>query len=234
MNGLNREHDRWREELSAYVLGSLSPAEAAECEHHIGECELCRAEVRWLAPAVDRLPQSVPRVEPPPRLRERLLSEAREDARAAGSGSSSRSLRSRWLGGPSGLRPLTGVAAILLLCAVIAGYVIGNGGSGEHKASTIVAGHAPGVTATVIRQGDAATLKLANVHGLPSQRVLEAWVRRDGDVQPVHALFVPNRDGRAQTTIDNMQGVETVMVTAEPAGGSESPTSAPIVTVSIE
>ena len=233
MSGLNREHERWREELSAYVLDALEPQEAAECELHVEDCDLCQTEVRWLAPAVDRLPQSVPRIEPPPRLRERLLSEAREDARAKGS-AAPRPMRGRWFGEVSGLRPLTGLAAILLLCAAVAGYVIGNGGSGEHEASTIVAGHAPGVTATIIRQGDTATLKLANVHRLQRQRVLEAWVRRGGDIEPVRALFVPDRAGRAQTAIDDMRGVETVMVTAEPAGGSKSPTSAPIVTVPIE
>ena len=132
------------------------------------------------------------------------------------------------------MRPFAGLAAVLLVGAAIGGYLIGNGDSGGKGASTIVAGHAPGVTAALVREGDRATLKLANVHKLPRQSVLEAWVQRDGAVEQVPALFVPDRDGRAQTTIGDMRGVETVMVTAEPAGGSDSPTSAPIVTVPIE
>jgi anti-sigma-K factor RskA len=232
MSELNHEHERWREELPAYVLGALDEREIEECERHVRDCQPCQAELRWLRPAVDRLPHGLPYLEPPPQLRERLLSEAREDARVAGSTTAPRVARGRRLGGLS-LRPLAGFAAILLLCAAIAGYVIGNGGSGE-EASTTVAGHAPGVVASVVRQGETATLKLTNVHELPKRRVLEAWVRRDGDIEPVRALFVPDREGRAETTIANMQGVETVMVTAEPAGGSASPTSAPIVTVPIE
>lgn len=235
MSDSNQEHERWQAELSAYVLGALDPAEAAECERHLAACDRCRAEARWLGPAVDRLPQGVPLLEPPAHLRERLMAEVREDARAH-SAARPRPARGRWLGGakPMAMRPLAGLAAVLLVCAAVAGYLIGNGGSGGEHATTIVAGHPPGVTAAVVRRGDSATLNLANVHRLPPRRVLEAWVRRDGNVEPVRALFAPDRDGRAQTTIGDMRGVETVMVTAEPAGGSDSPTSAPIVTVPIQ
>jgi anti-sigma-K factor RskA len=86
----------------------------------------------------------------------------------------------------------------------------------------------------MVREGDAATLRLANVHDLPPDRVLEAWVRRDGEVEPVRGLFVPDRRGRASAMIPDMQGVDAVMVTAEPRGGSEAPTSAPMVTARIE
>ena len=48
------------------------------------------------------------------------------------------------------------------------------------------------------------------------------------------ALFVPDHEGRAQTAIGDMGGVDLVMVTTEPQGGSRSPTSSPIVTVAID
>ena len=63
--------------------------------------------------------------------------------------------------------------------------------------------------------------------------MLEAWVERDGKVEAVPALFVPDRHGEAETTIEDMTGVETVMVTKEPSGGSETPTGEPIVTMSV-
>ena len=78
-----------------------------------------------------------------------------------------------------------------------------------------------------------ATLRLANVHQLPNDRALEAWVRRGGRVVAVRSLFVPDREGRASTTIPDLSGVDVVMVTAEPRGGSASPTSAPMVTVKL-
>jgi hypothetical protein len=87
------------------------------------------------------------------------------------------------------------------------------------------------VTAKMIGEGDAGTLRLANVRQLPPNRVLEAWIQRDGEVTPVRTLFVPDSEGRASTTIPDTRGVEVVMVTAEPPGGSKSPTAAPIVTL---
>ncbi len=48
------------------------------------------------------------------------------------------------------------------------------------------------------------------------------------------SLFVPDRRGIVTTAIRKMAGVDEVMVTAEPAGGSAAPTSAPAVDVSME
>lgn len=240
------DHDRWRDDLAAYMLGALEPEQAVELERHAEGCERCSSEMRWLTPAVEALPEAVERLEPPPELRSRLMAEVGADARAASAraGSAEGGIGHRiraWLhdlgSGPMGLRPVVGFAAAILVVAAVAGYAIGggigSGSSGGEGTSTIVAGHAPGVTAKVIRQGDGGTLELADVHKLPSDRVLEAWVRREGEVEPVPALFAPDREGRASTTIADMHGVDLVMVTTEPAGGSPAPTSSPIVEIPI-
>lgn len=233
-----QDHERWQEDVAAYMLGALEPEQAAEFERHLEGCERCRSEVRWFGAAVESLPESVPRREPAPDLRERLMAEVRTDAResAAAAGGEGRGRRfPAWLRGRGahGWRPLAGLAAIALLLVAFAGYQIGNGGGGTEPKSTIVAGQAPGVTAKVERSGDSAQLRLANVKPLPEERVLEAWVQREGEVEPVEALFVPDREGNASTMIPDMDGVEVVMVTREPAGGTEAPTSTPIVTIPI-
>ena len=231
------EHDRFSENLAAYVLGALEPEEATELERHAEQCERCRSELRWLEPAVRSLPESVERREPPRELRRRLMEEVRDDARRAPApaldGGRERSgARSRRFG--LGWRPLAGIAAVALAAVAVAGYEIGSDGSGDNGAtSTVVAGHAPGVTAKMVSEGDGGTLRLANVKQLPDGRVLQAWVERAGEIEAVPALFVPDREGRASTTIADMEGVETVMVTSEPSGGSRAPTSAPIVTMAI-
>jgi hypothetical protein len=56
-------------------------------------------------------------------------------------------------------------------------------------------------------------------------------VRRGKRIESAKTLFVPNRDGTATAVIDHMHGVNAVMVTAEPRGGSNYPTSEPIVSV---
>jgi anti-sigma-K factor RskA len=238
-------HERWSEDVAAYLLGALEPAETAELERHAEGCERCQAEIRWITPAVDALPECVERLEPPRELRERVMAEVRFDAEPeavftddpAAAGIFGRA--SNWLrelgSGPMGLRPVVGFAAAILVVAAVAGFAIGGGiGSDSGQTSTVVSGKAPGVTAKVISSDSGGTLHLANVKQIPDDRVLEAWVQRDGEVEPVEALFVPNSKGQASTELPDMDGVEVVMVTTEPKGGSKSPTSAPIVTVSVQ
>jgi anti-sigma-K factor RskA len=121
----------------------------------------------------------------------------------------------------------------VLILAVVAGYAIRGGDSGG-GATTVLAGRAPAVTARLTMREGSAMLRLANVHRLPDGRVLEAWVQRGGEIERAGGLFVPDRAGRATAMIPDMRGVEAVMVTAEPQGGSERPTSPPMVTAKIE
>ncbi len=229
------DHSRWSEDIAAYMLGALVADEAAALEHHLAECGRCREELRWLTPAVQLLPEAVERRDPPRRLRESLMAEVRADAKGARSKGAGerRSWLPAWLHG-RGLRVATGFAVVALVVAAVAGYEIGKGGSGEGGgASTLYSRQPGGITVKMVREGEGGTLKLAHVHQTAPGKVLEAWVRREGEVEPVRALFVPDRAGRASTMIADMSGVDTVMVTEEPQGGSEEPTSPPIVTMSV-
>jgi anti-sigma-K factor RskA len=232
------EHERWSEELSAYLLGALQPHEAEALERHVADCERCREELRWLAPARDALPETVARMQPPPQLRERLLAEVREDARRAGGAAAPRRGVRDWLRDVARphWRPLAAGAAVLLIVAAVVGYEVGNGGSngGGGNGVTVETKEPSGLVAAVSMEGsEHGRIKLENVPSLPPDKVLEAWVERDGEVEPVPTLFVPNGEGEAATTIGDMRGVTTVMVTREPPGGSEAPTSKPIATVPI-
>jgi anti-sigma-K factor RskA len=68
--------DRLHDLAGAYVLGALDPAERAEFERHLAECQACANEVRSLQPVVDGLGQVVPLIDPPAPLRDRVLSSA--------------------------------------------------------------------------------------------------------------------------------------------------------------
>jgi anti-sigma-K factor RskA len=85
----------------------------------------------------------------------------------------------------------------------------------------------------MVREGEAGTLRMANVEQLPSDEVLQAWVQRGGRVESAGVLFEPDPKGDADAAIDDMSGVEAVMVTVEPHGGSEAPTSKPLISVPI-
>jgi anti-sigma-K factor RskA len=222
------DHEARRDALAGYLLGALDPGEAAALEQHLAGCDECRTELAWLRPAVQMLPEAVEPLEPPVELRARLMEEVRNDA--------GKRPAPAWASAGGGWRallgPAVGLAAVLAIAAGVAGYALRDGGSGVDS-TTVSAGHAPGVTAKVVSEGDGGTLRLAHVRALPADEVLQAWVQRGGRIESTKTLFVPDRDGTATVAIDDMRGVDALMVTAEPRGGSEQPTSRPIVSVSM-
>ena len=220
------DHTRWKEDLAAYVLGALDGDEAAELERHLEGCERCQEEMRWLEPAVQVLPESVERQEPPRALRAALMAEVHDDVRAAGARPAA-GRRRGWL-----LKPAMGFAVVALLVAGVVGYEVGNDGSGDGGASTLER-QVGGINVKMVQEGNSGTLQLSGVHQLPQDKVLEAWVEREGEVEAVPALFVPDRNGQAETRIADMNGVEVVMVTEEPQGGSETPTGEPIMQMAV-
>lgn len=221
------DHNRWSEDLAAFMLGALDGDEAAEFERHLEGCERCREEMSWLEPAVQTLPEAVERQEPPRQLRAALMAEVRDDAREA-TAQPAPARRRGWL-----LKPAMGFAVVALLVAGVVGYEVGNGGSDGGGGASTLERQVGSLTVKMVQEGDSGTLQLSGVDQLPPDKVLEAWVQREGEVEAVPALFVPNSDGQAETRIADMNGVEVVMVTEEPQGGSEAPTSKPIMTMSV-
>jgi anti-sigma-K factor RskA len=223
------DHNRWSDDLAAYMLGALEGDEVASFERHLEGCEHCREEMRWLEPAMATLPEAVERVEAPPQLREALMAEVREDVREAESRTAPTRSWRRWA-----LKPAISLAVVALLVAGVLGYEVGkdDSTSGGGGASTVER-QVDGLTVKMVTEGDGGTLHLSGVHQLPPDKVLEAWVEREGTVEAVPALFVPDRDGQAETRITDMSGVGTVMVTEEPRGGSDQPTGEPIMTMKV-
>ena len=240
------EHDHRLEEVAAYALDSLAPAQIDGFKEHLKGCKRCQDELRWLAPAVRALPETVETQTPPPALKVRLMAEVRADAAAAAKQAKTEERRERaasrqslgeWVRGLhlGGLtyKPLAGLAVVILIVAGGIGYVVGNGGGGSGPHTT-EAPQANGIVAKVVTEGNRAEVRLTNVKQLPDGKVLEAWVQRGNAVEPVPALFTPDHAGNASTTIEDMKNVSLVMVTREPAGGTKVPTSEPFVKVPIE
>jgi anti-sigma-K factor RskA len=226
------DHNRWSEDLAAFVLGALEREEAAAVERHLEDCSRCQEEMRWLQPALQTLPESVERIEPPPQLRQSLMAEVRADARAArGQTAPERPARSRswgWL-----LKPAAGLAVVALLVAGVVGYEVGKDGGPAGGGPSTLERQISGISVRMVQEGNSGTLQLAGVHQLPPDKVLEAWVEREGQVEAVPALLVPDRNGQAETRIADMSGVAVVMVTEEPQGGSDQPTGEPIMTMQV-
>jgi anti-sigma-K factor RskA len=234
-----RDHRRWRADLAAYMLGALEAQENADMERHLESCERCRDEIRWLQPAIDLIPESVPQVEPPPGLRARLLAEVRSDAAGAEApaagwearrGAAPRRRRGGWRGFI--LRPAAALTAVALIGAVIGGYALRGGDEAATTTTTTVA-QGGAVEAKLERRGDSGTLQLTGLRQAPAGMVYQAWVQKGNRIEP-SSLFDVRRDGSASTSIpDQLSGAEVVMVSLEPQGGSRQPTSKPLVSVEL-
>jgi anti-sigma-K factor RskA len=81
------DHEMWRERAAIYALDALTGEERREFETHLQSCLECAAELLTLRPAADALAQTVPQIDPPPALRNRvmtaILGQTRAPARAA-------------------------------------------------------------------------------------------------------------------------------------------------------
>ncbi|HEY1307258.1 MAG TPA: anti-sigma factor [Vicinamibacterales bacterium] len=76
------DHEIWRERAAVYALDALTGDERREFETHLKSCAECAAELLTLRPAADALSQSVPQLDPPPALRDRVMSAALGERRA--------------------------------------------------------------------------------------------------------------------------------------------------------
>ncbi|MGI5324979.1 anti-sigma factor [Actinomadura nitritigenes] len=224
----------------AYALGALAgDGERAAFEEHLARCELCAEEVGGLLATAAVLGRAAA-VPPPPRLRERVLTEI---ARTPQDGADEPAPRPR-RGLHLRVAPL--LAAACLLVAVLAG-----GYAFQTRQSLDRADDRAGAIAGVLSAGDARTVSGtagsggtftvvsssargkavvagSGVAALPGSRTYELWTMGAHGVRPA-GLVRPGPAGRiAPRVVAVPPGADRVGVTVEPSGGSAQPTTAPI------
>ena len=79
--------------------------------------------------------------------------------------------------------------------------------------------------------GGRAELIVSRLPPPPAGRIYEVWVKRGRQSPaPTRALFSVTSSGAADVGVPgNLRGVNTIMVTQEPAGGSLVPTHPPVI-----
>jgi anti-sigma-K factor RskA len=234
--------ERWNAELAAYALDALDAEERRLVEEHIAGCAACGERLRWMQPAVDVLPATVPPEAPPPELKARIMEVVEREGAAATAASAHEEATSRpprpglaWFR----LRPaLAGLGVALLLAAAVAGYAIRSGDGGD--SSEVYAARAEGGSGASGRlevAGDAGVLHVAELPPAGPGRVYQAWIQdAEGAGGAIHpsSVFVVSGDGEGNVAIpDGLAGARRVMVTREPEGGSRRPSESPLLTVEI-
>jgi anti-sigma-K factor RskA len=221
---VNGEHPD-RDDLVAFALGALDPAEERAVEAHAPSCARCTRELEALVPAVAVLGESVEQLEPPAELRERVLAEVRADvARSAAQQEPTRRRPQRrgWRG--LVMRPALAVGLAIVVAAV-GGYVIaGNNGGGGPEETIVQVPKQQGIGGTLAVGENTSMLDLHGLAQLKGREVYQVWVAKGSNVSP-SSNFVPDRSGRAMTAVDGHLDKGTkVMLTRESGPGHTTPT----------
>ena len=232
-----RDHTDYREEIGAYLLGALTDLERQAFERHVAGCGECRDELERLRPAADALPRSVEQVEPPPGLKTSLMEVVESEARERSGARAARTRERRRLRLPS----LTEFRPVLVAAALALGVVVGFGvaqlGGGDDArtvAATVDQGRLPDASGSLRIQGGGEDGAILTVQGMPpagGERVYQAWVQRDGMVEPQPTFEVGGDGGGAVAVPDDLSEAEAILVTREPRGGSRAPSEQPLIQV---
>lgn len=227
----------------AFAIDALTAEEAEQFRTHLEACAACREEVRELREAAARMGE-VEAVAPPAALKARVLSAADrtaqqppkvgrlgEESRESPAGAE----RRRWA---------PRLAAAAAAAVVVVGGAIGIGQIAGEDGTTLQAG-----VVRVFEAQDANTAEVDTSHGavrvatspgrgemavdtsglrpLDDEHVYQLWSIADGTPSSVGVLTDPGRGASMKMPAAGTQ----VAITVEPVGGSEQPTTDPIVAV---
>jgi len=237
------DHERFEELKDAYVLGALPQEEQAEFERYLAAHPERQAEVDELGAFANLLAFSPQQQQPPPELRRRVMEVIEAEA-------APRRVRRRpmfagireYLNG----RNLALGAAAMLVIGLLSWNVLLQdqvrdltGKVEEAQAEQQVqesrtiplegAWARQGASAEVATIDDNRVILVAeDMPSVPENRTLQIWVIHD-DVPTPSGLFDPDGDMTATAVTTSIEKADAIAVTVEPAGGSDKPTSDPVL-----
>jgi anti-sigma-K factor RskA len=212
-------------DAAAYVLGALTSEESEAFRAHLETCAICQQEVESFGHVGDVLGMAAPQHEPSRSLRKQVMKEVRADART-------RKARARGARRYSFSRPvLAGAMAAVLAGAVFAGAQIASPGN------SVRVFHATVGDAEIHLVSDSyAELTVHHLRQPTGNRIYEVWLQNSrGELAPTKALFSVTSSGDGVVDVPgNLKHIKAVMVTEEPAGGTQAPTTKPVIIAPVD
>jgi anti-sigma-K factor RskA len=237
MSEMNNE--RFEDLKDAYVLGALPEEERRSFENYLAAHPERQAEIDELGAVAGLLAFSPQEQEPSPELRSRVMEVVEAEAeprRVRGRSTFARvgdflSVRSLALGAAALL-----VIGLLSWNVLLQGQVqdlqgqVADAQAQQSKTIELKGSWAEqGATAEVASmQGNEIVLVARNMPSVPEDRTCQIWVIK-GDVPEPSGLFQPDGNGTATPITNSIKKADVIAVTVEPAGGSEQPTSDPVL-----
>jgi len=227
----------------AYALGALPDDERATVEAYLALHPERQAEIDDMVGIAGLLALAPPEQEPPADLRRKLMQVVESESvqpRAAESPTSS------WFGWLGGLRNVALGAAAVLVVGLLSWNVLLQGDVQELRGQVEEARSANeaqqtreiALGGTWAKQGaraevtalkdDRAILVVEDMPSMPEDRTGQVWVIRGEKPEP-SGLLEPSGNMAATAITTPLRGADAIAVTVEPAGGSDAPTSDPVL-----
>jgi anti-sigma-K factor RskA len=235
-------HKRFDEVKDAYVLGALPEQERRELEEYLAAHPERQAEIDELGNVASLLALSPPEQEPSPELRRSIMAVVEAQRPPARTRS--------WLAGVKELlsvRNLTLGAAALLVIGLFSWNMLLQGqvqdlqgqvaSLQDSQQSRMVAlagtGAAQRAEAEVILLKDhKAVLMAEDMPRVPENKTYQIWVIEDDVPQP-SGLFEADGDTVAAVVEKPLDEDDVIAITIEPNGGSQQPTTDPMLTAKL-
>ena len=237
-------HQDYKEMIPARALSALDAAEARALNEHLAECDECQRELQeWEATAAAMALSANP-MEPSPKVRERILSEIRNDLSEPQVIPFRAATRNVW----TSFGSLGAIAAVILVTALIVGVIVlwrENSAVHQHLAQSqkfLELATTPGAKATKLEGvdlGAGATAKLAydrtgramlmadKLPNVPQGKAYQLWFIVGSNPPMPGKTFVPDSEGQG-TLEDRMPAAAMdspiFAITVEPEGGAPAPT----------
>lgn len=237
----------------AYALHALSDTERAAFQRHLHECEACAQEVRELEATAARLGTAAA-VTPPPEMKEQVLARimnVRQLGPPVAADLTERQRRRLRATAPRLRRlPRLVVAACVAAALASGGFAVHwyqeaqraerSVAAAERMSSLLGAPDAVSTSARVSgggsgvvvlsRSRDEAAFFGGGLPELPENRTYQLWFADGSTLRSAGLLPRPgDGDGRTVLLAEKVRGASGVGLTVEPAGGSEQPTTDPLL-----
>ena len=215
---------------AAYALDALDPHDEERFEEHLATCDRCREELAALRDPVAMLAYGVESPAPPPELRARILDAARAER------SNVVPDPRRW---PAALGAVAAVAATVAIGLGLWGSSVSDQLDRERSISAILAD--PDAKAiplkgangrVVVTDTGEAALVVSGLATAPEGKTYELWVAENGKMLPAGVFDAQHERDVVRLTRPVPPG-SGVAVTVEDDGGTDAPTSDPIITAGI-
>jgi anti-sigma-K factor RskA len=220
--------------LPGYALGCLDASEERQVSQHLASCEHCRTELRRYDWVVEELPMALEMSDPPPGLKSRILTRARQSSQPK---EQTVSPWQRFWQALQRSAPAWGLASLALVLVLAVsnlllwqrlGQVQGDGQSVMRTVVLAGTDITPDATGRVVisRDGNRGVVVVDGLPKLDESQQYQLWLIKDGQ-RTSGGVFSVTSSGYGWVYVrspDPLASYQAAGITIEPAGGSPGPT----------